>query len=497
MTLDLLKAVPKPILVPFAKAAGLKPLSDQNLDQNLDQPLDPPLSRAAAEHPDFSKLVVRWQGQPLQAQASPTRHSADYLVAMHDLVRQIAKIQAAEGAKATAPALSEAAADVLLKQSDWRAAEPSPESFKESQTAEWKSLTAWLFWQMAQSSHEALQLIEGSLAQVSAAGQWQSGMLRLVVLLDLDAEHSRQTIDLVMAQPAPELLPAARLLQMSSLLGQQPMSVAAYLQQLVRQFVITAPMLRQFFGGDAASWLIPGQSWQTGRLKLGLGLAFSPNQAPQNAQPLAPLVTFTQPSWLEQHMSVAVAQQLTQILLQVPPATETPAAVIKRAETAIHELQNSVTLASRTFAQQAVTLDELAFRLLWGINRTAYEVMQLTSGLPVRLLQPQQTWASGSLRLALYLEVRTPQQQWQFDLARRTESKLVKPPAPDALAQSYEQSWCWEPVELSRLEARFWQQVEQLAPEIALLRTSTEVKTAAGETQELGVVQLKASFEFS
>ncbi|MBW4468641.1 MAG: hypothetical protein KME07_24720 [Pegethrix bostrychoides GSE-TBD4-15B] len=505
MTLDLLKAVPKPVLVPFAKAAGLKPLPDQHLDQHLDQPRH--RATAKKQAPDFSQLVVRWHGQPLNAQVSPSRHSADYLVAMHDLVRQIAKIQVAEGAKETAPALSEAAADVLLKQADWRAAaaEPASELLTEPQTAEWKSLTSWLFWQMAQSSHEALQLIEGRLAQVSAAGQWQSGMLRLVVLLDLEgAEQSRQTVDLVMAQPASELLPASWLLQISSLLGQQPMSVAAYLQQLMRQFVITAPRLRQFFGGDAASWLIPGQSWQTGRLKLRLGLAFSPDQSPdqtpdqKEAQlPAPPLVTFTQPSWLEQHMSVAVAQQLTQILLQMPPVAETPAAVIKRAETAIHELQNSVTLASRTFAQQAVTLDELAFRLLWGINRTAYEVMQLTSGLPVRLLQPQQPWASGSLRLAIYLEVRTPQQQWQFDLARRTEFKSPKPPVPDALVQSYEQSWCWEPVELSRLEAEFWQQVEQLAPEISLLRTSTEVNIAAGEMPGLGVVQLKASFEFS
>jgi hypothetical protein len=55
-----------------------------------------------------------------------------------------------------------------------------------------------------------------------------------------------------------------------------------------------------------------------------------------------------------------------------------------------------------------------------------------------------------------------------------------------------------QPIQLSSLEARFWQQIEQVAPELALLRVSTEVTIAAGELQgELGVVQLKAGFELN
>lgn len=493
MSLDLLKVTaPKPVLVPFAKAVGLKPLPE------------PDAAVTVVQRQPVSQMVLHWQGQPLNSQIAASRDSADYLVAMHDLVRRIAQLQASQATSDPTQILATvftAAEDVALKQADWRAAAAPPASAR--QTADWKSLTSWLLWRLAQSSHEALQLIEGSPAQVSAAGQWQPGMLRLVVLLDLETANQSRWLDLVMAESAPALLPAARLLQVKSLLGQQPLSVAAYLQQLTRQFIIVAPMLRDWFEGGSASWLIPTQGWQSGQIKLRLGLAFSPDQgSDQNsdqaiAQPAAqPQITFTQPRWLEQHVSVAVAQQLTQILLQVPPVVEPPETIVKRAQTAIQDLQNSLTLASRTFAQQAVTLDELAFRLLWGINRTAYEVMQLTSGLSVRLLQPEQSWSTGLLRLALYLEIRTPQQQWQFDLARRAAAMPKEPLAPNALAQSYEQLWCWQPVQLSSLEARFWQQVEQLAPEIALLRTSTEVNIAAGELQELGVVQLKARFEF-
>jgi len=507
MTLDLLKASaskrpPKPVLVPFAKAAGLKPLPDRDLEA---------VSMGQHVRQTVSQMVVQWQGQPLDSQLSPSRHSADYLVAMHDLVKRIAQLQTSQEAISPAqilPYVTEAAEDLVRKQADWRASAPMNQTDSELQTADWKTLTSWLLWRIVQSTHETLQLIEGSLAQVATAGEWQSGMLRLVVLLELkelnqSKQSAGQAFDLVMAEPAPALLPVARLLQIKSLLGQQPMSVAAYLQQLIRQSVTAAPMLREFFEGCSANWLIPHRAWQTGTLKLRFGLAFSPDQETVQVHPQShPFITFSQPRWLEQHVSVAVTQQLTQILLQLPPAADTSETIVRRAQTAIHDLQNSLTLASRTFAQQSVTLEELAVRLLWSINRTAYEVMQLTSGLSVRLLQPEQDWTTSLLRLALYLELRTPHQQWQFDLTRRIDvadrSGRFQPLAPKALAQAHDHLWCSKPIPLSSLEAKFWQQIERAAPEIALLQVSTEVTIAAGELQgELGVVQLKAGFELS
>lgn len=513
MTFDLLRlAAPKPVIVPFAKTAGLKPLvagqaatASPRVSQSINsQPINSqPINSQSSDQ--VMGLVVQWQGAPLNAEFLPSRHSADYLVAMHDLVKRVAQQQTqALPPDQILPSVAEAAEAAVLKQSDWRAA-PVNQPELAQQTAEWKPLVASLLWRLAQSTHEALHLIEGQQAQVAEAGQWQSGVLRLVVLLDLAVSQGQQAqagqaFDLVMAQPAPDLLPTARLLKIKSLLGQQPMSVAAYLQQLTRQFITAAPILRAFFEGYSANWLMPQQDWQAGTLKLKLGLAFSPERLDLPPAP-QPLITFSQPHWLEQHVSVAVAQQLTQILLQVPPAADiadTPETIVKRAETAIQDLQNSLTLASRTFAQQAVTLDELAFRLLWGINRTAYEVMQLTSGLPVRLLQPHQIWTGGLLRLALYLELRTPQQHWQFDLARRVNAAPSPPLPTSALIQSHSHLWCLQPIQLSHLEAQFWQQIEQLAPEIALLRASTEITLTAGEMQgQLGVVQLKAGFELS
>ena len=529
MTLDLLnasapKSAPKPILVPFAKAAGLKPLPARDVEAATMGQLarsTTGLATGLTNGPTISQMVVQWQGKPLDIQLLPSRYSADYLVAMHDLVKRIAQIQTShqtsqqsDSSAQILPYVSEAANDLVRKQADWRAAIPVNQADLELQSADWKTLASWLLWRMVQSTHETLQLIEGNWAQVATAGQWQSGILRLVVLLELEesksaGKPSRQAFDLVMAEPAPTLLPASRLLQIKSLLGQQPMSVAAYLQQVIRQSVMAAPMLREFFEGYAASWLIPHQDWQTGTLKLRLGLAFSPGTGNSRFQPQLqpqpqpqPVVTFSQPSWLEQHVSVAVTQQLTQILLQLPPTADTPETIVKRAQTAIHDLQNSLTLASRTFGQQAVTLEELAVRLLWGINRTAYEVMQLTSGLSVRLLQPDRDWTSGLLRLGLSLELRTPQRHWQFDLARRVNlaerPRAAQPLAPTALTQAHDHLWCLQPIQLSSLEARFWQQIEQVAPELALLRVSTEVTIAAGELQgELGVVQLKAGFELN
>jgi hypothetical protein len=188
----------------------------------------------------------------------------------------------------------------------------------------------------------------------------------------------------------------------------------------------------------------------------------------------------------------------------------------------VEQLQSSLTLASRVFAQQTLSLNELAFRLQWGINRTVYEVMQLTSGLSVRLLCPQQSWQFGRLRLAVLLKVRTPEQRWTFDLVRRCVcpnsetggssieqligsafgSAFGSAPGSDrlaaaALAQTSEHDWCIRPVTLEQLETAFWQQIEQAAPEIALLRSDTEVMISTPQNPgQLGVLCLETAFEF-
>jgi hypothetical protein len=532
-------------------------------------------------------MVLQWAGLP--AKPAPTKQSADYLVAMHELVRRIAQLKTRQSGEqlgaALLPQLQAEVEDVIRAQAAWRACsrlDPLPEPTSDSTQAslplrqEWQVCAAQWLWWIAQSSHETLRLLEGCPAQVMTSAGEQAGCLRLVVGLTLQRMSSEQSnpavgpsgpsgpdqqdqptnlgsevsqsplppeisFDLVTGEAVPLLLSASQRLQVAGSLIGQPTAAGQFLQQLTQQVLEAVPTLQPCFEGLSARWLMPFQPWQSGLLRLSLGLVFSPNSstsapAPDqiqahpdqeaaletNLEASTPQLAFSQPAWLEQHVSIAVAQQLTQMFLQQPPSSDLPETVITHSCDLVEQLQSSLTLASRVFAQQTLSLNELAFRLQWGINRTVYEVMQLTSGLSVRLLCPQQSWQFGRLRLAVLLKVRTPEQRWTFDLVRRCVcpnsetggssieqligsafgSAFGSAPGSDrlaaaALAQTSEHDWCIRPVTLEQLETAFWQQIEQAAPEIALLRSDTEVMISTPQNPgQLGVLCLETAFEF-
>jgi hypothetical protein len=458
---------------------------------------------------------------------------------MQFLIKRIAQLRSVENglteASALLPFVREEAQDVLLLETEPVTDEPKQATFLAHTPQYLEELAAQLLWSIAQTTHEAMRLIEGSSAQVNLDDHWQTGILRLVVLLELQAE---QTIafDLVTLEPVisspfessalPEsVLPENASIRMAgSLLGQQPLTAAALLQQLLTQLTAAEPIFEPLLQGMTAEWLIPTQTWQAGEIRLQLRFEFIPAHSTpahgssaselQNPpyEPEIPLIRFTHPDWLEQHITTTVEHQLTRMLQRGvclslpkgrqsnPPTTDALIAVVQRGYTAIDELQYSLTLASRTFAQQALPLDELMLRLLWGVNRTSYEVMQFTSGIPVKLLQPQQLWTAGILRYVVQLVIRTPDRAWQLDLARRTDGVIdpVLAPAlaPAAIVQSAQNAWCLQPIELSVLETRLWQQIEQTAPEIVLLQTETEVNVELESQPQLGAIQLVTGFEF-
>jgi hypothetical protein len=453
-------------------------------------------------------------------------------------VKRIAQLRSTADGSATATPqallndVAQEAQDVLMQSQQGKAALPlelgqvtSGNSPVQEQPMTWgfKALASQLLWDIARSTHEVVRLIEGVTAQVHQDGQiWQRGILRLIVALELKPAAIATTaatdgLDLVTFQAATSALPEGQIQIQESLLGQQPLTAAHLLQQLTPQIVAAAPTLSRFLAGFAADWLVPHQDWQTGSLKLKFGFEFMPFAAvPLHREPddaCSALIKFTQPTWLEQHITHVVEHQLTQVLWQLAPVSshlpvpEALIEIVRQGCMAIDGLQCSLALASRTFAQQTLSLEDLALRLLWGINRTAYRVMQLTSGIRVKLLQPRQGWTVGSLRFVLQLTIRTPEQDQQFDLARRSLGCNFSPLDPAAIVQTCEGGTCedgtcedggWaEPMGLSQLEAILWQHIDQGAPEIALLRSGSEITVMDSDDQALGVVQLEAAFEFT
>lgn len=466
-------------------------------------------------------MVLKWDGGDLADH--PISYPAGYYAAMQHLVKRIAQLRTSHSNLDPSPQslvihVTQEAQDVLAQMEQGLIISEAPSTNRNLTGRELTetglhspqclgSLASRLLWQIAQSTHETVHLLEGLVVQICHNGHvWQTGILRLEVVLELHTEGNIYAFDLVTFQPAVPAVPKdcqIRFLQ-ENLLGQS-ISVGVLLQQLTNQVRTADPTLVPFLDGFAADWLLPRQDWQTGSVRLSLDLEFVPvsEQATVDRSPQLTL-KFTQSTWLEQHITNAVEHQLTQILRQhvTPMRPDTPSAealtaIVQQGCAAIDRLQYSLTLASRTFAQQALSIEALILRLLWGINRTAYEVMQLTSGIRVSLLQPHHNWVTGSLRLVIHLIVRTPEQDRLFDLAQRSPGLNVSPLVQTSIVRSEEHRWCFQPIELGHLEAILWQQVQQGAPEICLLQSGVEVNVSTETTQQLGVIQLKTAFEFT
>lgn len=510
-------------------------LAESSLASDSELTLSASSSTSAQVDPAMlGQIVLRWR-EPLQAEdPAPKECGTNCLMAMQRLVKRIAQLRSTEDGSTTATPeallvhVAQEAQDVWVHSTQPEKSSPSEAAKVElpgiGTKTTWclRALAPQLLWEIARSTHEAVRLIEGVTAQVNLDGKtWQSGILRLVVALELKTT-SAYRFDLVTFQSTASGLPECQIQIQDSLLGQQPVTATSLLQQMTTQMIATAPALSQFFKGFAADWLVPGQVWQAGVVGLNLGFEFISVTNAQNSahQPDAdqsdtdqtnrtlindcsqPLIKFTQPVWLEQHITQTVEHQLTQVLRQIAPVqqdlppAEALVAIVQQGCAAIDGLQCSLALASRTFAQQILPLEDLALRVLWGINRTAYEVMQLTSGLRVNLLQSQQGWSTGTLRFVLYLTVRTPEQDQQFDLARRSSGMGFLPLDETAIVQTCENRWCADPILLSQLEAILWQHLNQGVPEISLLQSGSEVTVIVDDDQELGVIQLQTGFEF-
>lgn len=441
-----------------------------------------------------------------------------------------------------------------------------------------KNLSPWLLWAIARSAHSVMRLMEGTSAKVLQSGQesgqiWQSGILRLAVLLEVKVPEASFSLDLATYQASPAVLLPASLIQLNeSVLCQQPTAVAELTQRLIAQIQTTTPAVCPFIEGVPAEILVPSQNWQSSLLKLHIGFEFmpqrsldqgldqslnqslnqglhldianydsiewdinSPRSIPKNLE-----IKFTDPVWLEQYADTVIQQQLASFapsLLSLyplecnsseqahPPVNlialepDSLTLLINDACTAADNLQRSLPLISRNGFQKALMLDDLLLRLLWCLGHSAYEVMQLMSGVRVHLLQPGYGWVSGTLRFLVSLKVQTPDLEWHLDIMTGqplTSGLLV--PASDAIAYSDESQWCQQPSLLADLETKVWQQIGQATPEIRLLMAGAEIDFAEinfieknfsqerlndfspeisqGHQWQPGILQLSAVFEF-
>jgi hypothetical protein len=152
-----------------------------------------------------------------------------------------------------------------------------------------------MLWQVTRSSYEITQLIGGVEVTALQPGlDWESGTLRLIVALQIQATAIQCTIDLITGRRITSettLLDPKTLCQLSlrSDLGehltptfswQSPVQAETVISHLQQQIRTTAPEIGQFIDVTPIEWLETDQEWQPGTLKLALNLELMPNHKP-------------------------------------------------------------------------------------------------------------------------------------------------------------------------------------------------------------------------
>lgn len=144
-----------------------------------------------------------------------------------------------------------------------------------------QELAPRLLWAIAHSSPALMSLLSGVTASLlTATGEWQQGLLRLVVTLTatpVDGEATPWTVDLaVQRPPLLGVAPDRRLRLGSALSTWREGTVGQLLTDMLTLVEQDQPGLAPWFRGVTGDWLTPGADWRSGTLTLQWGVEFIP-----------------------------------------------------------------------------------------------------------------------------------------------------------------------------------------------------------------------------
>lgn len=508
----------------------------------------------------------------------PTPVPKGAIVAMQQLVELVSKLRSVEHGwhsnqpptpETLVPYVSEEAYTVL-DALDQATSTPVHDDSKPV-TIFLEQLMPKLLWCVACSSYPTMQLIEGIRACASLPDQPATpGVLRLAVLLQIQTPEQTVCLDLATVQAAQPGLDPHLLIQTEDegflehltppRIAPSPLDPsdrwAHYLHNLTQQLGLTVPTLTSWLQGISVELLCPGDSWQTGTVRLKLEFEFMPHLTsgataeatcshPVEAElldeleaarveasglsdraslmPIAVVEMPTQPLiaativrladdlLLKQFANLATERELLKAVHSLPMAqsgeknqsTELQASdpvvlALVQAAYRISELTYESASASFGLLQPELFTDELIPKLLWHITRSSYAGMQWVGGMPVALLQPQATWTEGTLRLVMRLELKTEAEQWFTDLATgRSVADWNGRVDAQAIVHCQSVLACSEPLRIQHLQAEIVQTMQTAAAEIALLMGGVAIEwlTPTHDWQP-GTLRLHADFEF-
>ena len=391
-----------------------------------------------------------------------------------------------------------------------------------------ETLIPSLLWQIARSDYSVMHLIEGVRGRCwRPEPGWATGMLRLVVMLEVEAPTVRWCFDLATGQPAEGLLELIAIIQSDeqTLPLQQSVYAGAandgsdtfcqveyQLQVILQRLQSETSGLGGFLQGLAVDLLQPGADWQAGKLQLRFGFEFTAQvldlddseelQSDPEAieaelmedeteikgtiataqiaivkalgQSLSPatLVRASDATLLAPYIQQITRQQLAQslcLLQRQSSQTNESEQLTTIVQAALLTLAHKTSLTGIGLQQPTLLLDELAPKLLWSLTRHTYEMTQLLGGVPAQVLQPGENWQQGTLRLLAALQITAPELDYTLDLSIGRSVPVAVAPLPEnAIVQSSVIALCQQPTAIATLTDHLQQLCDQ-SPEQKLL----------------------------
>ncbi|MGJ3253038.1 MAG: hypothetical protein ACFE0J_18185 [Elainellaceae cyanobacterium] len=400
-----------------------------------------------------------------------------------------------------------------------------------------RQLAPWLLWCVARASSGMMQLMEGIVASIARSDYpQQTGILRLIAVLDIRTPMASCALDLATGRSFSSPLPGDTHVQSDDCTLCREAIATNFLTQRIEHYLrSTIPEANELMKGIEVDILIPGESWQSGSLCFRLDVEFIADaddmaidrmleaeilstlaeidlvaSGEAHSMPaLQPLIRLSDPNWLEQYaaavlnphiLSQPVRMSSYTRLRHHSPNGSNDAYLIALIQDVCEfsaGIEMSLSYADYEFVRHELRLNECVLQLMWSFSRSAFEMMQLISGVRATVLQPGSGWRSGTLRLLVTLQVETPELGWSLDVATGRPAKLgVFPLHLQAIAQADDCQWCESACLVNRLGDRV-EQAWRSHPDLKLWLdgTAADVLVSSGDWQPC-TVQVKTSFEF-
>jgi hypothetical protein len=344
-----------------------------------------------------------------------------------------------------------------------------------------------LLWYAVRSSEVVMRLISGIPAHIFQPEQgWQGGMVRLVLGLQGQSREGQWFFDLASDRPCAGLEELAPLnpkttqIQSDAVaLLRESVPLETLIAQLVQQLQRATPELARFLNPTPVEFLQPGSPWQGGEIQLTLDFEFvsdpemelTPWPFLDPEHPTAAKIRLnggrqdsphsTLPRTSEQAIASAILPLLEDWRAKHagnPRELSTEAGfelIPQFVAIARRLLDSKLPESSIPPESSALSIDELASKLIWKILGSGLEGMQFMAGVQGRILQPEREWEVGRLRLVGILTVQTPQMTWEMDLATGHPPSAMTPLAPGTVLQTSLGGWGNPAIALEQFCRRF------------------------------------------